>query len=96
MNDEQAAQVAKALGHPLRIALLREVRGWPDFSPVEYARESEESLGNVSYHVRALLEADVIVPTDGVARRGALEHRYALSGRGAEVALAVLDLLATA
>jgi DNA-binding transcriptional ArsR family regulator len=96
MNDGQAADIAKALSHPLRFELLRELRERKDLSPVEYARESGDALGNVSYHFGVLAKAKVIAQTAGVARRGAMEHRYSLRGRRAEVALAVLDLLGEA
>jgi DNA-binding transcriptional ArsR family regulator len=95
MNDGQAADVANALSHPLRIALLRAFRERRDLSPTEYAQESGESLGNVSYHVRVLFEAQLIAAAGTVQRRGAMEHRYALSSRRAKTAVAVLDLLAS-
>jgi DNA-binding transcriptional ArsR family regulator len=96
MNDGQAADIAKALSHPLRFELLRSLRDQKDLSPVQYARESDEPLGNVSYHFGALAKAGVIAQTGAVARRGAMEHRYSLSGRRAKLALAVLDLLSDA
>jgi DNA-binding transcriptional ArsR family regulator len=96
MNDDAAAKIAKALSHPLRIELLRTLRGRAQLSPVEYARESSEPLGNISYHVTVLREAGVIAVADTIARRGAMEHRYALKGRRAKTALAVLDLLGEA
>ena len=96
MNDGQAADIAKALSHPLRFELLRNLRERKDLSPVEYARESGEPLGNISYHFGVLAKAEVISQTGSVARRGAMEHRYSLSGRRAEATLAVLDLLTDA
>lgn len=96
MNDGQAADIAKALSHPLRFELLRSLRERKDLSPVQYARESGEPLGNVSYHFGVLAKAGVIAQTGAVARRGAMEHRYSLSGSKAKVTLAVLDLLGMA
>jgi DNA-binding transcriptional ArsR family regulator len=96
MNDGPAADIAKALSHPLRFELLRNLRERKDLSPVQYARESDEPLGNVSYHFGVLAKAGVIAQTGSVARRGAMEHRYSLSGRKAKVTLAVLDLLGEA
>jgi hypothetical protein len=43
-----------------------------------------------------LREAEVVAVAETVARRGAVEHRYALKGRRAKAALALLDLLADA
>jgi DNA-binding transcriptional ArsR family regulator len=96
MNDGQAADIAKALSHPLRFGLLRELRERKNLSPVEYARDSDQPLGNVSYHFSVLRKAKVIAHTGSVAKRGATEHRYSLSGRRAKVALAILDLLGEA
>jgi DNA-binding transcriptional ArsR family regulator len=96
MKDDDAAQIAKALSHPLRIELLRALADRAQLSPVEYARESDEPLGNVSYHMSALREAGVVAVADTIARRGAMEHRYALKGRRAKAALAVLELLGEA
>jgi DNA-binding transcriptional ArsR family regulator len=93
MNDDAAAGIAKALSHPLRVGLLRGLRERGELSPVRYAEESSELLGNVSYHMRVLLDAEVIAIAGTTQRRGAVEHRYALKGRRAKVALAVLDLL---
>jgi DNA-binding transcriptional ArsR family regulator len=89
-------QDRQSLSHPLRIALVRTLRECPELSPVEYARESSERLANVSYHMTVLREAGVIAVAETVARRGAVEHRYALTGRRAKAALALLDLLADA
>jgi DNA-binding transcriptional ArsR family regulator len=96
MIDTEAAKLAQALSHPLRIEILRTMRDRRVLSPVEYSRESGEPLGNVSYHVRALLEFDIVAEAGLVQRRGAMEHRYSLTGKRAGIALGVLDLLATA
>ena len=96
MNDADAAEVAKSLSHPLRIELVRAMRDERELSPVGFSRESGEPLGNVSYHVKALLDADVVAITETVPRRGAVEHFYALKGKRAKLALSMLDLLATA
>lgn len=96
MDDETAAQITKALSHPLRLKYLRALRGSRELSPSEFARDSGESLGNVSYHVKALRQADVLEVSSMVPRRGAMEHRYSLTGPRAGVAVAVMDLLAGA
>jgi DNA-binding transcriptional ArsR family regulator len=96
MDDLDAAQLAKALGHPLRLAYLHALGERRELSPSEYARDSEEPLGNVSYHVKALYDAGVIEVAARVPRRGAMEHRYSLSGPRAGVAMAMAKLLAGA
>jgi DNA-binding transcriptional ArsR family regulator len=96
MNDADAAQVAKALSHPLRIELVRAMREDRLLSPVGYSRESGEPLGNVSYHVRELLSAEIVALAEIVPRGGAMKHYYELKGRRAKIVLSMLDLLAGA
>jgi DNA-binding transcriptional ArsR family regulator len=96
MDDHQAADVAKALSHPLRIAFLRELRDRRKMSPTEYAKQSGEPLGNISYHVSALRKAGVLEVAETATRRGALEHYYSLTGPRAGIVLGVMDLLSTA
>ena len=45
-------------------------------SPVEIARQLEQPLNTVAYHVRALLKADCIELVRRKQRRGAMEHFY--------------------
>lgn len=96
MDDEAAAEVTKALSHPLRLEYLRALEKRGELSPSEYARESDQPLGNVSYHVKALYEAGVLEVASLVPRRGAMEHRYSLTGVRAGAAMAVMELLAGA
>jgi DNA-binding transcriptional ArsR family regulator len=68
-------RVAKALSHPLRahvLAILNERVA----SPNQMAEELGEPLGNVSYHVKALLELQCIELVSTTPRRGAVEHFY--------------------
>ncbi len=67
--------MAKALSHPLRahiLAILNERVA----SPNDMAEQLGEPLGNVSYHVKALLELDCIELVSTRPRRGAVEHFY--------------------
>src|SRR5687767_15809916 len=65
----------KALAHPLRqkilVGLSERVA-----SPSEIAEEIGEPLGNVSYHVRMLVDLGCIELVSTTPRRGALEHHY--------------------
>ena len=68
-------RVAKALSHPLRaqiLGILEERRA----SPRELSEELGAPLGNVSYHVRALLHLKLIKLVKKTPRRGAIEHHY--------------------
>lgn len=65
----------KAMGHPLRAAILS-ILAERTASPAEMARELNEELSNVSYHTKQLVEFEhaELVSTRPV--RGALEHFY--------------------
>jgi DNA-binding transcriptional ArsR family regulator len=67
--------MAKALAHPLRARILTRLNERVA-SPNELSRELGEPLGNVSYHVKALLELGCIELVDTAQRRGAIEHYY--------------------
>ncbi|HEY8583417.1 MAG TPA: winged helix-turn-helix domain-containing protein [Capillimicrobium sp.] len=67
--------MAKALAHPLRAKVLARLNEGVA-SPNELSRELDEPLGNVSYHVKALLELGCIELVDTAQRRGAIEHYY--------------------
>jgi DNA-binding transcriptional ArsR family regulator len=73
-------QLAKALAHPLRVRILTELnRGIS--SPNQLSQELDEPLGNVSYHVKTLLEYDCVELVKTEPRRGAVEHFYRATER---------------
>lgn len=67
--------VAEAELHPIRIAVL-ECAAVADVAPVELAELLGEPLGNVSYHVRMLVERGLLRETRTEQRRGAVKHYY--------------------
>ncbi len=74
-QDGVDQRLIRAMSNPLRqriLLLLNKRVG----SPSELAKELQEPLGNVSYHVRILVECEAVelVKTEPV--RGALEHFY--------------------
>jgi len=73
-------QLAKALAHPLRVRILSSLhRGIS--SPNQLSQELGEPLGNVSYHVKTLLEYDCVELVKTEPRRGAVEHFYRATDR---------------
>lgn len=73
-------KLAKALAHPLRMRILTSLnRGIS--SPNQLSQELGEPLGNVSYHVKTLLEFDCIELVKTEPRRGAVEHFYRATER---------------
>jgi DNA-binding transcriptional ArsR family regulator len=73
-------QLAKALAHPLRVQILTSLQKGIS-SPNQLAQELGEPLGNVSYHVKTLLEYDCVELVKTEPRRGAVEHFYRATER---------------
>lgn len=73
-------QLAKALAHPLRVKILSSLHKGVS-SPNQLSQELGEPLGNVSYHVKTLLEYDCVELVKTEPRRGAVEHFYRATER---------------
>jgi DNA-binding transcriptional ArsR family regulator len=83
-------QVHRALAHPLRVRILELATERDEVSPVDLAEEMQESLGVVSYHVRALAAAGLLELSGRSFRRGAVKHHYrAVPQLGVTVRVAV-------
>jgi len=76
-NKSSAAdrRLIKALGHPLRDRILQALNE-SVASPAQLARALDEPLGNVSYHVKILLECEAVELVRTAPVRGAIEHFY--------------------
>ena len=69
----------KALGHPLRRALLRryvESEAVDGLGPKELALAEKAPLSNVSYHVRVLAEKGALEIVSEAPVRGSVAHFY--------------------
>jgi DNA-binding transcriptional ArsR family regulator len=73
-------RVVKALGHPVRVQALT-ILNERVASPNEIAKELDQSVGHVSYHIKVLKECECIELVDTVPRRGAMEHFYSATSR---------------
>jgi DNA-binding transcriptional ArsR family regulator len=72
--------LARLYIHPLALRVLDALQDSDEpRSPTDLADEFDERLGNVAYHVRALLDRGLIYETHTVPRRGAVQHFYALA-----------------
>jgi DNA-binding transcriptional ArsR family regulator len=74
-SHELTSNIVKALSHPLRMRILARLNQGVA-SPNEMAKEFDESLPLVSYHVRILRELECIELVKTTPRRGAIEHHY--------------------
>jgi len=68
-------RLIKALGHPVRLRVL-DILNARVASPSELAKELNEPLGNIAYHVKILEETGSIELVRTAPVRGALEHFY--------------------
>jgi DNA-binding transcriptional ArsR family regulator len=68
-------RLIKGLGHPLRIAILTLLNDRMA-SPNELAKELDEGLSQISYHVKVLRDYELIELVKTEPRRGAVEHYY--------------------
>jgi DNA-binding transcriptional ArsR family regulator len=72
LNDPS---LVRALAHPLRAQILGVLQE-REASPSELSQELGAPIGNVSYHVRTLLNLKLIKLVRRTPRRGAVEHHY--------------------
>ena len=79
-QSDTQTRLIKAIAHPLRHRILIQLNE-RQASPSVLAKDLGEPLGNVSYHVKILLENDVIELVDTKPVRGAIEHIYRATAR---------------
>jgi DNA-binding transcriptional ArsR family regulator len=80
-RGEVDQRLVRALAHPLRVEIFRILECGPK-SPKQISDQIDELLGNVSYHMKVLLDYDFVELVDNIPRRGAVEHVYALKRGG--------------
>lgn len=78
---DETTRMAKAMAHPLRGKILLHLNAHGTASPADLSRVLGEPIGNVSYHVRMLLDLDCVELVDTRQRRGAVEHFYRATRR---------------
>ncbi len=81
----------RALRHPLRRRILREMSDGETASPLGLSAALRQSLSNVSYHVRVLAECKAVTLVTTKPSRGSVQHYYR-SAVDAPWALEVLGL----
>jgi len=74
MTDERITAL-RATAHPLRLRMLSLLTG-SAMSAAEVARELDISHANASYHLRQLLDADLVVVEGEERIRGGVAKRY--------------------
>jgi hypothetical protein len=74
-------ELAKASMHRLQVRTLERAAAAPQdrFSPIGLSKEFGEPLGNVSYHVRVLLERGLLKKAGSTPGRRAVQHHYRIA-----------------
>ncbi len=75
-SDYVDENMAKALGHPVRVLILAEVNRKELLSPKQFAARHNKVLSNVSYHFRQLEKYECIELFEEKKVRGAVEHFF--------------------
>jgi hypothetical protein len=73
-------RLVRAMGHPVRVHALV-ILNERIASPNEIAKELDQTVGHVSYHIKVLKECECIELVDTAPRRGAMEHYYRATDR---------------
>lgn len=81
-GGEVDQQIVRALAHPLRVEILRLLEKGPN-SPSQISDVLDERLGNVTYHVKVLVQCGCIELYETRPVRGAVEHFYKMKPQGA-------------
>jgi DNA-binding transcriptional ArsR family regulator len=72
----EETDLLRALRHPLRRRILREMADGTAVSPRELSNRLRQPLSNVSYHVRVLAEGRAITLVGTRPARGSVQHFY--------------------
>lgn len=80
INEINDPRLVKALAHPLRVSILTALEH-RIASPSQLAEELGVPLPNLSYHIRMLVQLDMLKLVKTRPRRGAIEHYYQAKGR---------------
>ena len=78
-SNTRRAYRGLAFGHPLRVSIFNHLAREGEASPKELATALGQPLGNVSYHVRELVNLGIMKGSRTASRRGAVEHYYVLT-----------------
>lgn len=79
LNRSDDNDLLVALRHPLRRDILRAMAGEKAISPREISAALQQSLSNVSYHVRVLAECGAVALVNTKPVRGSMQHFYCAS-----------------
>lgn len=87
MTDiQKLAANFRAVGHPIRLQIINAMaNGRREWSPKKISDEIKAPLGVVSYHIRVMLDSELLTLVDTRQVRGAIEHFYRLTPKAKRV-----------
>lgn len=80
-REEEEVLLAKALGHPRRVAILECLNANGSMAPVEVAHRLKAELSNLSYHFRVLAKSGLIEEIGRERVRGSVKTTYRPTAR---------------
>jgi DNA-binding transcriptional ArsR family regulator len=80
-REEEEVLLAKALGHPRRVAILECLNANGAMAPVEVSHRLRAELSNLSYHFRVLARAGLIEEIGRERIRGSVKTTYRPAAR---------------
>jgi DNA-binding transcriptional ArsR family regulator len=92
---ESQKQIHQALGHSLRIELLRDLLEDGPMSASRFAKKHEldqEGLSRASYHLKVLAKNDLAVLKERIPRRGSVENVYEVNGDSPLLSMALASV----
>mgnify|MGYP001548582626 CR=1 FL=1 len=92
-GGDLVGKVAKALGHPVRVAFIDALRDGSELSPMKVAERDGRPLGTIGHHARVLDDLGVVRLVETRPVQGAIEHFYSLDGPTVPAVIAALDMI---
>jgi DNA-binding transcriptional ArsR family regulator len=80
-REEEEVLLAKALGHPRRVAILECLNANGPMAPVEVSHRLGAELSNLSYHFRVLAKGGLIEEVGRERIRGSVKTTYRATAR---------------
>lgn len=80
-REEEEVLLAKALGHPRRVAILECLNSNGPMAPVEVSHRIGAELSNLSYHFRVLAKGGLIEEVGRERIRGSVKTTYRATAR---------------
>ena len=94
-DEEMVVKIGKAISHPTRLLMIRDLRRDAEFSPTDFnERHAGEKVGDGAYHLKVLRDIGLATVVRTQTRRRGKERVHALkSGALTSMTLAILDVL---